>query len=263
MEWPDKPPYSARRCEGFEIAVIDCTGRAFSKHSHDEYVFSANICGREHIWLDGRSHEAGTDDLTVYHPGQVQASHAQGTPWRIASIYIGHDWLAEATDTVDGPRFDRPLLGGGATKALCGIVSRAFRAGEPDEAIEQALLSFIGALPWSNGRAPTLRASATKDLACRVAARLRAEVSSPPELAAIARSEGMTRVGLLRAFKAAFGLPPFAWLANERLKEARRRLSKGDAVASVAADLGFADQPHLTRAFKAAYGVTPARYAMG
>jgi AraC-like DNA-binding protein len=38
-------------------------------------------------------------------------------------------------------------------------------------------------------------------------------------------------------------------------------LARGDAAARVAAQCGFADQPHLTRTFKRAVGVTPARFA--
>jgi AraC-like DNA-binding protein len=35
----------------------------------------------------------------------------------------------------------------------------------------------------------------------------------------------------------------------------------GEAPAAVAADLGFADQSHLTRCFKVVSGITPARFA--
>jgi len=40
------------------------------------------------------------------------------------------------------------------------------------------------------------------------------------------------------------------------------RLEAGEtALADLAADLGFADQAHLTRTFRRAVGVTPGRYA--
>jgi len=45
------------------------------------------------------------------------------------------------------------------------------------------------------------------------------------------------------------------------VEEARRRLAAGHAPAAVAADCGFADQPHLNRVFKRAVGVSPGRYA--
>jgi AraC-like DNA-binding protein len=48
---------------------------------------------------------------------------------------------------------------------------------------------------------------------------------------------------------------------NLRIARARALLAGGASPAAVAADCGFADQPHLTRTFKRVVGVTPARYA--
>jgi AraC-like DNA-binding protein len=44
-----------------------------------------------------------------------------------------------------------------------------------------------------------------------------------------------------------------------RLDLARDRL-RGRALADIAGEIGFADQAHFTRAFQAAFGLTPARY---
>ena len=45
-----------------------------------------------------------------------------------------------------------------------------------------------------------------------------------------------------------------------RLDLAREWIQRGHPLAAVACDAGFADQAHLTRVFKAAFGLTPARY---
>lgn len=71
---------------------------------------------------------------------------------------------------------------------------------------------------------------------------------------------GVDRFRLTRAFKAAFGLPPHAYLVQLRLSMARRLLARGAQPAEVASDLGFADQSHLGRWFLRAYGLTPAAY---
>jgi len=57
------------------------------------------------------------------------------------------------------------------------------------------------------------------------------------------------------------GLSPRSFRLQIRLLEARRRISQGQAIARVAADLGFADQSHLARQFKRAFGLTPGRYS--
>jgi AraC-like DNA-binding protein len=71
---------------------------------------------------------------------------------------------------------------------------------------------------------------------------------------------GVDRFRLTRAFKAAYGLAPHAYLVQLRLSKARRMLASGLQPAAVAMELGFADQSHLGRWFVRAYGLTPAMY---
>ena len=66
-----------------------------------------------------------------------------------------------------------------------------------------------------------------------------------------------------RAFRAAYGLPPHAYLTNLRVQRARELLDAGLRPAEVAAHVGFTDQAHLTRHFKRVVGVPPGAYALG
>jgi AraC family chemosensory pili system transcriptional regulator ChpD len=65
---------------------------------------------------------------------------------------------------------------------------------------------------------------------------------------------------LTRQFEQAYGLPLHAYHLHLRLLEAKRRLRTGVPIAAVAADLGFADQSHLHRRFKGAFGMTPGEW---
>ncbi len=76
----------------------------------------------------------------------------------------------------------------------------------------------------------------------------------------LARETGVDRFRLTRAFKAAFGLAPHAYLIQLRLTQARRLLAQGELPVTVAAALGFADQSHLGRWFQRAYRMTPTDY---
>jgi AraC-like DNA-binding protein len=76
----------------------------------------------------------------------------------------------------------------------------------------------------------------------------------------VATAAGVDRFRLTRAFKAAYGLAPHAYLVQLRLSKARRMLADGVQPAAVAMELGFADQSHLGRWFVRAYGLTPAMY---
>ncbi|OVZ11668.1 AraC family transcriptional regulator, partial [Pseudomonas aeruginosa] len=76
----------------------------------------------------------------------------------------------------------------------------------------------------------------------------------------LASACGTDRFRLNRAFKAAYGLPPYAYLVQLRLAKARQMLAVGGQPADLASALGFADQSHLGRWFRRAYGMTPAAY---
>ena len=80
-------------------------------------------------------------------------------------------------------------------------------------------------------------------------------------LAELAGVAGLSRFKLVRRFGEQNGVTPHAFQTNLRVDRARGLLAAGVPPAEVAAVCGFADQPHLTRVFKRAVGVTPGRYA--
>ena len=82
----------------------------------------------------------------------------------------------------------------------------------------------------------------------------------PATLAALATLAGTGRFQLLRGFARDVGTTPHAYLVQRRVRLARSLLAAGRTVAQAAQEAGFADQSHLTRAFRRQLGVTPARY---
>ena len=64
-----------------------------------------------------------------------------------------------------------------------------------------------------------------------------------------------------RLFRQQFGLPPYEYLVQLRLGQAARRLRESaQPLADIAYETGFADQSHLQRFFRRAYGTTPQAY---
>jgi AraC-like DNA-binding protein len=90
---------------------------------------------------------------------------------------------------------------------------------------------------------------------------LRERWDQPVSLAELAGVAGLSRFELARRFREQIGVAPHAFQVNLRVERARALLAAGHPPATVAAACGFADQPHLTRTFKRAVGVTPGRYA--
>ena len=85
----------------------------------------------------------------------------------------------------------------------------------------------------------------------------------PWTLAELAKLSGMSRYQLIRTFRAATGMTPHAYQLNVRINQARRWLLSGREITDIAYRLGFADQSHFQRVFKAHTGVTPGFYRSG
>jgi AraC-like DNA-binding protein len=102
------------------------------------------------------------------------------------------------------------------------------------------------------------------------AAELGNRITEDPGLqrvAQLAEASGLSERKLQRLFSNYVGVSPKWVMRRARLHEAALR-AEADGPASVdwavlAADLGYADQAHLTRDFTATLGVPPTRYAAG
>jgi AraC-like DNA-binding protein len=80
---------------------------------------------------------------------------------------------------------------------------------------------------------------------------------------AVAETLGVTVRQLQRVFADVVGVSPKWVIDRARILEAGERVRRdpGVRLADLAAELGFADQAHLSRSFAAAVGESPARYA--
>jgi AraC-like DNA-binding protein len=71
---------------------------------------------------------------------------------------------------------------------------------------------------------------------------------------------GLTRYDLRCQFRIMFGTTPYRYLLMRRLEFAREQIHRERPLVEAACDAGFADQAHFTRAFRSAFGLTPAQY---
>ena len=256
--------FRRRAFEGIEVALLDCTRHAFERHVHDEFVIGATVVGRESISLDRKSFEASLDDVTLYNPGQVQASTGHGNPWAFYALYLSPAVVASLCGGPDDLVFDVHVLDAAPVaarlRAACATALAPETAAEAAE--ERIALALAELVRHASTARPATDPVGDARLA-RVAAQLADQLDAPLTLGDLAAAHGFTRVQLVRAFTRTYGLPPFAWANQRRLCSARVRLARGEKPARVAADLGFSDQAHLSRRFKATFGVPPARWARG
>jgi AraC family transcriptional regulator len=90
---------------------------------------------------------------------------------------------------------------------------------------------------------------------------VRAHLGEDIAVAALAGLCGMRPDTFARRFRAATGKAPYAYVLARRIERAQQLLKTTPTdLATVALDLGFASQSHLTTVFRNVVGVTPGRY---
>ena len=76
-------------------------------------------------------------------------------------------------------------------------------------------------------------------------------------IAAIARRLGVSHAHLTRRFKRDYGVSPVQYRQHIRIRDANERLFRGEAIASVAFDVGYQDLSGLYRGFREMCHVPP------
>ena len=71
---------------------------------------------------------------------------------------------------------------------------------------------------------------------------------------------GLDRYALARHFRIRLGTSPYRYLTMRRLDRAKSAIVAGHSLVEAAIMSGFADQSHMTRQFKRAFGLTPGHW---
>ncbi|GGH44436.1 helix-turn-helix domain-containing protein [Frigidibacter albus] len=128
------------------------------------------------------------------------------------------------------------------------------------DGLTQALLAEVFALPPEEAQAEA-RGGLTPHQLRSVTAHMRARLDRRVAIAELAAVVGLSESWFAHAFKHSTGQTPHRWQMQMRIARARALLEdRGLSLAAVADATGFADQAHLTRAFRSLTGTTPAAW---
>ena len=198
-------------------------------------------------------------------PGPVEA-RLNGVARRVSTrLLAGRGWAVAAMTTPGG-------LGAFIAGPAARYADRVVPLGQAIGLDEADLVRRISAEPGEEARAGLLadaleravrpeRAAAARQVA--EVARLAETSRSVRRLSDLCDQAGIGARSLQRMFLEYAGAPPTWVIRRYRLLEAAEAVRDGQQVswAGVAAELGYADQAHLIRDFRAAIGQTPAAYA--
>ncbi len=247
---------------GLERIEAHFSGHGFDPHRHDTYAIGFTLEGVQAFRYRGSAQRSTAGEVFVLHPDEVHDGHA-GTSagFRYRILYLQPRLVQDALGTTRSLPFVRDAVSRNA---------RLMRAIVPALADLDMLLEDLQRVEIISDLAHALAASDAsleplgRGKPCwRGVNAAREFIDGAGGAAASAQLEavsGLSRYALARHFRACLGTSPHRYLVMRRLDRARGLIRRGVPLADAALASGFADQSHMTRQFKKAYGVSPGRF---
>lgn len=267
-------PQASDRSDFFradDIGALECLDasyaqRVFPPHFHEEYVVNTLTLGAQSYRHRGGTHRAGVGALVLINPGEVHTGEtADARGWAYRGFYPSADFLQRLAADISGdararPYFRDTVVLDAPLAAGMDQLHRLLRDSQDRLLRESALQRMFGAVLQRHMQVHD-QTQAAAPRAVELARQMLADaISDNLSLQALAAAAQLSPWQLCRQFRQHFGLPPVAWRNQLRVNRARQLLAQGQAPGSVALSLGFADQAHLTRAFRHTVGLAPAAY---
>lgn len=254
---------------GVDLLRADASTHRYARHCHEGYALGVVEAGAHAFAARGAVWTAISGHVVIVNPEDVHdggpAAHDGAYSYRM--IYVDGAVLTAAIEEAAGrlvttPFFPHAVVSDARLAVRLSELHRALEHPETRLERETLLITALVDLARRHGKAPlntNPRARIPRVVALALdylAANFAADIS----LAELATLAGVSRFHLLRAFRRCLGMPPHLYQTQLRLRHAKRLMLAGEPAAMAAAAVGFADQSHLIRKFKAAYGVTPGQY---
>jgi AraC-like DNA-binding protein len=262
-EWVD----AREPVDGVELFRARLRGHPFSRHRHDVYAIGVTEEGVQAFGYRGTVEHSLPGQVFVLHPDEPHDGWSDGPDvFGYQQIYVSPGRIAEAQQALTGRLAPLPFAAPVADDpVLAHAVRMAFAQPLEPLALDALILqlsagllraSGVGAADRAGGARGRLNLPAVERGRDVLESRLAVVQSSEVEAAT-----GLDRYQFARQFRLVYGTSPYRYSVMRRIDLARRWLGSGRPLAETAAEVGFADQAHFTRTFKAAFGMTPGQYA--
>ncbi len=250
---------------GIDRIEAQFAGNGFAPHRHDTYAIGLTLAGVQTFRYRGEERASLPGQIIVIHPDELHdggAGTERGLRYRM--IYIPPEMISGALQVagrsaglpfVASPVFSDPELQRDLIEALDDI-DMELGAFKRDSLLAGLAAGLSRHADDRNPDAAALHWPALR----QCGAYLRESCSEPVRMKHLEAIAHMDRFTLSRQFRTAFGTSPHRYLVMRRLGRVKSALARGGSLAEAAAESGFADQSHMTRHFKRAYGMTPGHW---
>jgi AraC-like DNA-binding protein len=246
---------------GIELAAARFVDHRFSPHRHDTYAVGCTLGGVQSFSYLRTGYHSVAGDVFVLHPDELHDGRPgtdAGYSYRIAYVSPALIAMASGRDSlpfVAAPVSRNPIL----VRGVMAVID--FDATDDDDLGHAEAIGALADALTMVSDAP--RSPATK-IDVPTMHRIREQIADlvPRRIgvAELEREHGIDRFALARQFRSLFGVPPRRFITLRRLDMVARSILHGCGLADAAVAAGFADQSHMTRAFRDAFGMSPGEW---
>ena len=261
----------------FEIFhYLDPKTRHLEAHYHDFYEIFFFIEGDVDYWIDGSLYHLKPGDILLINPTELHrpVPLTDTDKYERIVLWINKSYLSQIEKGALESCFDKDRksyskvlrLSTKEREALSELTkslieeyySVDFAAAPCAYGILLQLLTMINRISLSGGGQGDEKYS-TPTLISEIVSYINAHYSEKLNLDSLAAHFFISKYYLSHEFKSAVGTSVYRYITLKRLNEARSLLRKGISASEVSAACGFGDYTSFFRAYKAEYGVCPAK----
>ena len=246
-----------------ELRVSKPSTHCFRLHAHDEYSIGIVDLGTASFHHAHGPENVAQHSVVLIEPGCWHACNPElPHNWAYRMLFVNADWLHAQTGTAALTFTQRALSSSSSPSQASAIVDQLCQPLHHAADIAQHTRLLLDFVHQHAEASDIARREAADFPAIRHALQImHSEPDADTQLASIATRLGMSASQFVRQFKSATGVTPGAYRLNLRINGARRLLADGATLADAAHRMGFADQAHMQRSFKAHHSLTPGNYA--
>ncbi|WP_394827844.1 AraC family transcriptional regulator [Pendulispora albinea] len=251
--------------EGIERAEAYFPGQGFSPHRHDTYAIGITRKGVQTFRYRGVQWHCVPGQCHILYPDETHDGNpATDEGFGYTILHIEPRLVQEALEGKPLPRVRSPVVDARALPESFSSEIWDLDTELDDVSRTEMAVAVAHGLMAASSPAALCLTSRRAPLDFVALSRVREAIAACPAerhaMRELERIAGLDRWTIARQFRALFGTSPSRFRTLRRLDRVRRLLEGGLSLADASIEAGFADQSHMSRCFKSAYGLTPARW---